>query len=253
MLLLGLLGSVAIQAWMRTLDYKVAFYDPTVDPANPDSAEPKIYVLWHEYILFPISLRGHCNLALLLSQHRDAEILSYAARHLGFDTVRGSTTRGGLSALRNLLRKSRGMSLAITPDGPRGPRRSLASGAIYLSSKTGMPLVAMGFGYERCWRLKSWDRFALPCPFTRARAVVSPPLQIPPELDREGLEHYREKVESLLNRLTTEAESWAESGHRKADQYNVTQTPLARPLYRYEREHASGRPHESGIISQART
>ena len=90
---------------------------------------------------------------MLLSRHRDAEILSHAAYHLGFDFVRGSTNRGGVAAIRELLEKSRHMHLTITPDGPRGPRRKLAPGSIYLASKLGLPLVVMGYGYDRPWRV----------------------------------------------------------------------------------------------------
>ena len=216
----GLLGSAAIRAWMSTIEYKVAYYDRAIDPVCPDCRGQKIFIFWHEYILFPIYLRGHCNLSMLLSRHQDAEILSHAAHHLGFDFVRGSTKRGGMAAIRQLLRKSRSMHLTITPDGPRGPRRRLAPGAVFLASKLGLPLVAMGFGYDRPWRIKkAWDRFAVPRPGTRARAVVSPEIYVPPDLDREGLEHFRQQIGRLLNRLTDEAEAWAESRSRKAGQF----------------------------------
>ena len=78
---------------MSTLDYKAAFYDPTVDPVDPRYRGQKIYIFWHENILFPLYLRGHCNLAMLLSRHRDADILTDVAHHLGFEFVRGSTGR----------------------------------------------------------------------------------------------------------------------------------------------------------------
>jgi lysophospholipid acyltransferase (LPLAT)-like uncharacterized protein len=217
----GLLGAAAIRGWMCTLDYKVAFYDPLVDPLLPGTRGQKIHIFWHEYILFPIYLRGHCNLSMLLSRHRDAEILSHVAYHLGFDFVRGSTNRGGVAALRELLRKSQKMHLTITPDGPRGPRRRLAPGSIFLASRLGLPLVATGYGYDRPWRVNSWDRFAIPRPGSRARAVASPEIHVPPNLDRAGLEHFREKVERLLNRLSDEAEAWAESGRCKAGQFRV--------------------------------
>jgi lysophospholipid acyltransferase (LPLAT)-like uncharacterized protein len=218
----GLLGAKAVGAWMGTLDYKAAYYDYTIDPVFPECRGQKIYIFWHEYILFPFYLRGHCNMAMLLSRHRDAEILSYAAHHRGFEFVRGSTNRGGVAALRELLAKSEKMHLTITPDGPRGPRRKLAPGAIYLASKLGLPLVAMGYGYDRPWRVKkAWDRFAIPRPFTRARAIPSGEIFVPPDLDRDGLEYFRRKIETLLNRLTEEAESWAESGARMPGQRNV--------------------------------
>ena len=123
---------------------------------------------------------------MLLSRHRDADILKELARHLGFEIVRGSTFGGGSSALRRIAAQEPAMNLAITPDGPRGPRRVSAQGPVYLSSKLGMPLVAMGIGYDRPWRLNSWDRFAVPRPFSRARAVLSPQMFIPPDLDRDG-------------------------------------------------------------------
>jgi hypothetical protein len=226
--LAALAGSTAVRTWMDTLDYRVVFYDPDVDPASPRCRGQKIYVFWHEYILFPLAMRGHCNLAMLLSRHRDAEVLSYVAYHMGFEFVRGSTNRGGVAALRQLLDKSRRMHLAITPDGPRGPRRQLAPGPIYLASKLGIPLVAMGVGYNRPWRVGSWDRFAIPRPCSRARCVLSPELHIPPELDREGLEHFRLKVQQLLNRLCEEAEHWAEADSRKLGQ--LTPRRAVRPL-----------------------
>lgn len=213
----GLLATSAIRGWMSTLDYRVAYYDPTVDPVHPDWSGRKIYLFWHEYILIPLVMRGHCNLAMLLSKHGDAEILSRVAYHFGFECVRGSTRRGGAAALRELVAKSQRMNLTMTPDGPKGPRRAMAQGPIYLASKLQMPLVLMGLGFDRPWRAASWDRFAVPRPFSRARAVVSPEIHLPPDLDREGLEHYRLEVQRLLNRLTLESEAWAESGSRKID------------------------------------
>jgi lysophospholipid acyltransferase (LPLAT)-like uncharacterized protein len=218
----GLGAAALIRHWMGTLDYRVAYYDPAVDPAGPEWDSQKIYIFWHEYILFPIYLRGHCHLTMLLSQHRDADVLSRVAGHLGFDFVRGSTTRGGATALRELLRKSQQTNLTITPDGPRGPRRQLAQGPIYLASKLGLPLVAMGFGYDRPWRMPSWDRFAVPRPFSRARAVISPALHIAPGLSREELEAERQRVERMLNALSAEAEMWAASGERRVDESRLS-------------------------------
>lgn len=228
--LCGLAAATAIRSWMSTLDYQVALYDRTIDPASPECTGQKIYLFWHEYILFPICLRGHCNLAMLLSRHRDADILSRVAYHLGFDFVRGSTRRGGVAALRQLLARSQYMHLTITPDGPRGPRRQLAPGAVFLASRLGLPLVLMGFGFDRPWRVNSWDRFAIPRPFSRARAITSPQIHVPPDLDREGMEYFRQKVETVLNRLTDEAEAWAAAGTRKLGQRSVgvNRTPVSR-------------------------
>jgi lysophospholipid acyltransferase (LPLAT)-like uncharacterized protein len=211
----GLLSAEGIRAWMSTLDYRAIFYDRSVDPVLGVD-RPRIYIFWHENILIPLYLRGHCNLTMLLSQHSDADILARVAYHLGFDCVRGSTFRGGARAIWELTERSRYQHLTLTPDGPRGPRRQLAHGAIYLASRLQLPLVPMGFGYDRPWRTNSWDRFAVPRPFSRARAVIGPPLMLPRALDRASMEHCRGRVERLLNALTYEAEAWAEAGTRKA-------------------------------------
>ena len=155
----------------------------------------------------------------------------------GFDCVRGSTYRGGARAIWELFERSRRQHLTITPDGPRGPRRQLAQGPIYLASRLQIPLVVMGFGYDRPWRANSWDNFAVPRPFSRARAIIGPPMRLPPDLDRAGLEHCRQRVESLLNCLTVEAEAWAAAGTRKAGE--LVLLPQSAPAAAPNRRHAA--------------
>jgi hypothetical protein len=228
----GLAVASLTRLWMRTLDYQSAYYDAMVDPVTEsrpaNTYDVGIFIFWHEYIPFQFYLRGNCNVAMLLSRNRDAEWLARANRHMGFQTIRGSTYGGALAALRQLMRQDRGTNLTMTPDGPRGPRRRLSSGPIFLSSKLSIPLVAIGMGYDRPWRLSTWDRFAVPRPRSRARAVWSPPIKIPPNLGRQRLEHYRCRVEAVLNRLTLEAEAWAAAGTRKINQVPTRRQPLPR-------------------------
>jgi lysophospholipid acyltransferase (LPLAT)-like uncharacterized protein len=242
------LGGLAITAvtrqWMRTLEYQAAFYDRAVDPAWPAFRGPAIFLFWHEYIPFLFYLRGNCRIAMLLSRHQDAEWLSHAARLMGFGTIRGSTSRGGVAALRELVRTGATMNLTITPDGPRGPRRQLAAGCIYAASRLQIPLIPIGLGYDRPWRSRrAWDRFAVPRPYSRARAVAGPPTWIPPRLSRSEVEHYRGRVEMTLNRLTETAEQWAESGRRIRGQVPVWRQGLAR--------RAEPPPHALSVIIPA--
>jgi lysophospholipid acyltransferase (LPLAT)-like uncharacterized protein len=216
----GLVVAKGIRAWMSTLDYRAVFYDQSADPIRGEGGQ-RIYIFWHENILLPLYLRGNCNLAMLLSQHPDAEILAHVANHMGFDCVRGSTYHGGAKAVWELLDRSRDQHLTMTPDGPRGPRRQLAQGPIYLASKLQLPLVVMGFGYDLPWRANSWDRFAMPRPFSRGRAIIGPSLMLPRDLDRDGMERCRLRVERLLNDLTCEAEAWATAGTRKAGEVAI--------------------------------
>lgn len=209
----GLALATFIRNWMGTLRYQCAFYDPTVDPIHPRFSGPAIYVFWHEYIPFMFYLRGHCKIAMLVSQHKDAELLSRAAGIMGFSLVRGSSRRGAITALRRMLRLGQLMNLTLTPDGPRGPRRELAPGCLYLASKLRLPIVPLGLGYQEPWRnRRAWDHFAIPRPGSRACAVVGPAIHVPSNLDRHTIDNWKTKTESTLNQLTELAELWANTG-----------------------------------------
>lgn len=239
--LTSLMATATISRWMSTLDYAVDYHDPTVDPVDPGYRGGKIFVFWHENILMPLYLRGHCNIAMLLSRHGDANILDRVARMMGFGVIRGSTFHGGSAALRELTERAARSNLTITPDGPRGPRRRLAAGCVFLASTLQIPIVAMGFGYERPWRLRTWDRFAIPRPWTRARAVVSRGIAVPPGLDRDGVEHHRAGIERLLITLSDEAEDWAVSGVRRPQAVRICKRPSPRA------KHAVRLPGEPGV------
>lgn len=209
--------SILIRCWMWTLRYRIWYHDPDIDPAVLTDT-PHIYLMWHEYTLIPLYLRGNCNVTILISQHRDADILNRVANIFGIGTVRGSSFRGGSSALKKLTEVVKTEHLSITPDGPRGPRRKMAQGSIYLSSKLGVPIVCCGLAYHKPWRLGSWDRFAIPRPFHRSACIMDEAIQVPPDLDRAGIEEWRVKVEDRLNELTEEAQQWADSGEQRTGQ-----------------------------------
>ncbi len=212
----------AMKAWWSTLNYRMARYDSTVDPADPGFCGPAIFIFWHEYIPVAIYARPNCRLSMLLSQHQDAELLSHIASFSGLGTVRGSSYQGGRAALRELIHLGQGRNLAITPDGPRGPRRRVAPGCIFLSSRLQIPIIGFGVGYDAPWRLRNaWDQFAIPKPFSRCRAVFGPRIQVPAGLEREELEAYRRYVEQVLEQLTRTAEQWAEGKVEIAQQENL--------------------------------
>lgn len=207
----GFLATSSLSRWMETIDYKAAFYDPLVDSALGGNRH-FIILIWHEHILSPLFLRHHNNVTTLLSRHTDAEIVQWIAGNLGAHCVRGSTFQGGSAAVKQFLEMQRQGVLVFTPDGPRGPRRRMANGPIYLASKLQIPIVLLGIGYDKPWRIRSWDRFAIPKPFSRGRWIVSPNFDVPENLTKDGLEHFRQKFETLLTQFTDLAETWAESG-----------------------------------------
>ena len=214
------------------MDYKVAYYDPNIDPAYANDGKHRIYIFWHENILVPLYLRRNCNLTMLLSQHNDAEVLSRVANLFGFNCVRGSSYRGAGKALAEMKRYAKQTNLTITPDGPRGPRRKMASGAIYLASKLQIPLVLLGIGSDRPWRASSWDKFAIPRPYSRVRTIVSGDIIVPSDASKETLLHYQLKVQQLLTDLSDTAEHWAESGGFMFNQSQVQPGPKHSAFYR---------------------
>lgn len=225
----GLLGVTAIRSWIGTLNCKAILHDPTVDLAFPEFRKPRVYVFWHEYILLPVVYRRHCQATILLSRHRDADILTRVARHMGLNFIRGSSNRGGAAALREMFRVNREVSVVITPDGPLGPRRRMAPGPIFLAARLGIPIVAMGLGLDRPWRVhRSWDQFAIPRPFSRARAIISEELSVPEDFSRDAIEFHRQRLERVLNDLSDEAEAWATSGARRPGEVLLRPGPALR-------------------------
>jgi lysophospholipid acyltransferase (LPLAT)-like uncharacterized protein len=158
-------------------------------------------------------------------------MISQSAQFLGMKCIRGSSTHGGSVALKQFVQLKDHDILAFVPDGPQGPYRHLAPGAIFLASKLQLPVVLLGVGYDRPWRMSSWDRFAVPRPFSRGRIISSPMLSIPKRLSRFDMEHYRSKLETLLTQLTDEAENWAVSGEPLAGESIVCMGPKSSLMY----------------------
>jgi lysophospholipid acyltransferase (LPLAT)-like uncharacterized protein len=246
--LAGFLGAKVLMAWMRTLDYRSASDYPDLDPGLCAEGQQFIYLVWHEAVLCPLYLRSRCNIVTLASQHRDAEILSEMMQRLGMGVVRGSTTRGG-AALRKLMELTRTNHCVITPDGPRGPRRTVAQGAIYLAMRLGIPVVAMGIAYERPWRLPTWDRFAIPKPFSRCRIVFGAPILVPSDSNREQLAEILAHVDAEFQRVTAAAEQWVESGDRKPNEQPLRSMRVADRTLRVDGPEA-GVPRPSAALER---
>jgi lysophospholipid acyltransferase (LPLAT)-like uncharacterized protein len=208
---LGFAGAWVVRVWMWTLRYR---YHPLGLPIIPPPklGEHYIYAFWHENMLLPAYHCGCPHVWVLVSRHADGEMIAAVCRSLGFRLVRGSTTRGSVEAVRQMLRAGQDAHLAVTPDGPRGPRRHVQAGVIYLAAKTGLAIIAGGIGFQDPWRLRSWDQFVLPKPWRRATVVTSPPIRIPPNLDKDSVEYYRRLLEDNIRGVTLAAERWAEQG-----------------------------------------
>jgi lysophospholipid acyltransferase (LPLAT)-like uncharacterized protein len=208
----GLAGSFLMQAWGDSLDIRYRYFGPDVDPRQAGLAERYIFSVWHEYLLLPVYRFCRANMYVLISRHADGELITEVGRHLRLRLVRGSTTRGSVEAVRQLMRRGENSHLALTVDGPRGPRRRVQKGVVYLAARTGLEIVPGGMGYHRPWRLPTWDRFALPRPWSLATIVAGEPIKVPADADREQVEWYRDLVEARMHEMSGLAEEWAETG-----------------------------------------
>ncbi|HLW67948.1 MAG TPA: lysophospholipid acyltransferase family protein [Gemmataceae bacterium] len=198
-----------VRIWIATLRYNGFAICGRVHPVDHHK-EKFLYAFWHESLMIPCMFRTKIH--VLISHHMDGELITRVCQHLGGDVVRGSSSRGGGSALVEMAKASEFTHLLINPDGPRGPRREVQVGLVMLASRTGLPIILVGVGYSRCWRLKSWDRFAIPKPFSNVYVFAHPPIAVPPDLSYDELREWRDKIEATFLRVTEQAEQWAATG-----------------------------------------
>ena len=169
-------GFWLLQIWARTLRYEV---DDQAGVVGTPVRENYIAALWHNrLLLISFVLKKFLPQrpgAGLISASRDGDLISDLTRRFGFDVVRGSSSRLGASALRELEKVlATGHDVLITPDGPRGPAYELGPGIVFLAQKTGAAIVPINMEFSSCWRVNSWDGFILPRPFAKVRVIFGP-------------------------------------------------------------------------------
>ena len=173
--------------------------------------EPVIFCLWHNRLALSLILfrryvqarQPQRTLAALVSASRDGGMLARVLELFGVVPVRGSSSRRGPQALRELVSAAdKGCDLAITPDGPRGPCYVVQEGIISLAALTGMTIVPASFRLSCKWRLKTWDRFQVPLPFARCEVQLGQPLSIPREASDTEREQLRLELENRMKSIT---------------------------------------------------
>ncbi len=213
---IALIAALVVRCWAGTLRGRL--HDPEGLVPPPLAGEQRyIYAFWHEYLLLPLTRISQGNVHVLISKHADGQLIAETARLLLLSTVPGSSTRGGVQAIRRMQQIARRGHLAFTPDGPRGPRRKVQPGMIWTASATGLPIVPVGLAGANGLRMRSWDRFFLPWPNSPVAGIIGQPIHVPPDLTRAQLEEYRQVVEDAINRATEQAETWLETGELPLD------------------------------------
>jgi len=171
-----------------------------------------IYAIWHGRILLPIYIRKGEGITAMVSLHEDGEMIAQTLYRLGYHTVRGSSTRGGKNAFHEMVEVLKnGGTAAIMPDGPKGPRHKFKSGAIYLALQADAYIVPVTFSCKKKIEFKSWDRFNLITPFSKAIYIYGIPMKVPTDLTPAGIEDFKNKIEKIM----IDYERWADEYFNK--------------------------------------
>jgi lysophospholipid acyltransferase (LPLAT)-like uncharacterized protein len=184
-----------------------------------DRGQNVIVAFWHQRLLMMPFLPHQGKVGMMISQHRDGEFIAQAVKRFHIDSIRGSTTRGGLAALRGMIRfYNSGGNLAITPDGPQGPKYIVQPGVIELARQTGAPILPVTYGASRKKVFKSWDNFILPLPFCQVIYIWGEPICVPLNAEKEELERKRILLQELLLQITAQADSFFQRAARSGKQ-----------------------------------
>ncbi len=209
---------------IKVLGWTMEFEE--VHPEIPRSFQEKetlgIGAFWHGRLLMMPLVYKRKKLSFLVSPHRDGQIVGRALKRFGFHAIPGSTNRKGFSAFKQMLRATQdGSDIALTPDGPRGPRYQVQIGVIELAKLAGRPVVPLTFSASKRKLFNTWDQFLLPYPFSRGVFIWGEPIHVDPRGDRAHLEERRALLERRLNELTEEADHYFDANQSKFQNPNV--------------------------------
>jgi lysophospholipid acyltransferase (LPLAT)-like uncharacterized protein len=191
------LGKGFLRALARTWRIRVVNGGYLMDLRRAE--RPFIFAGWHGQLLPLLWHHRERGVLILISEHRDGEMVARAAESLGYGLIRGSTTRGADRALISLVRELKaGHEVAITPDGPRGPAETFAPGALVAAQRSDSFILPVAASADRAWRLRSWDRFMIPKPFARVTIAYTTPTKVSATTSRAAADE-GPRFERLLN------------------------------------------------------
>ena len=173
-----------------------------------DAGKPFILAFWHgRLLMMPYCWDHRRTIYMLISQHRDGQLIARTVGHFGIRTAAGSTTRGGAQALRAMVKAlANGDYVGVTPDGPRGPRMRASDGIVSVARLSGVPVIPVAYGITRGRFLNSWDRFLVAWPFGRGVIVWGEPIHVDRHAEGDASEAARRQVEDGLNAVTRQAD-----------------------------------------------
>ncbi len=192
----------SLRALYKTTRIEIRLTDPVHDPYEPNRTEECVYSVWHDSLLYPLFMNRPRSIVGLVGPHRDGDYVSNVLKALKLKAVRGSSSRGGATAIVKSMEEIKDHSLVITPDGPRGPRREMKLGCAFVAAQSGTPVIATAFSCSNAWSLQgSWTDLIVPKPFSRVYAVTGEPIYVPKDATREMIEEVTQQIQAEMDRL----------------------------------------------------
>ena len=202
-----LLFYVLINLIGRTVRFEIEGWE-NWEAASSNGAIP-IYTCWHNRVFLSTYFWRNRGIVVMTSQSFDGEYIARFIQRFGYGAARGSSTRGGIGAIVELVRLMRaGRPAGFTIDGPRGPKYVAKMGAVLLAKKTGHPILPFTIATKKHWQVNSWDHFQVPRPFTKALLTIASPMLVSAESDDETLNKKRDELQCVLDKLDERGEQW---------------------------------------------
>ena len=198
---------LAIKTIGKTVKFEIEGWENWEAAVSQDRIP--IYTFWHDRVFLSTYFWQRRAIVVMTSRSFDGEYIARFIQRFGYGAARGSSSRGATGAIVEMVRLMRaGCPAAFTIDGPRGPRYVAKMGAVLLAKKTGNPVLPFTIAARTFWEGKSWDRYQVPKPFTRARVFIAPPIYVAGDIDDDGLNAKRDELQRALDKISQRGEEW---------------------------------------------
>jgi lysophospholipid acyltransferase (LPLAT)-like uncharacterized protein len=192
----------SIRVLFRTIRLEIHLQTPGISPYDDTDEEHFIYCIWHDGILGPTFGGPQSQVAALTSRHTDGTLVAEVLSCVGITPIRGSSSRGGARAVKQMMAAADRYHIVIATDGPRGPRREVKDGIVYLAAQTGRAIVPVVFEGENCWRpVGKWTDLVVPKPFSQAHLIAGTPIRVPARLSKDERARWRDTVQQAMDDL----------------------------------------------------
>ncbi|HAM39047.1 MAG: hypothetical protein A2474_00905 [Elusimicrobia bacterium RIFOXYC2_FULL_34_12] len=206
---MNLLGKILIEIgffyiWLIGKTSKIVVKDSGEYEELRKNKKPIIYAFWHGRQIFLVWSHKHEGVSVLISKSKDGELIAKITEKFGYRSIRGSTSKGGVESLFFLIEVAKkGNSVAFTPDGPRGPQKTVQPGVIITAQKSGLPIIPVACSIKRKYIIRHWDEFHIPFPFNKISVCHGKPIYVK---ESDNIENKSKELKIAIDEITTQSD-----------------------------------------------